>query len=102
MCEPYVEISNIGEKVCDLIALIDTGSLVSFVASGIYQSRVKKYCKKLEPASRKLRDLGNKALELLRIARVSLRLAPLEKIDLRATFCITAHLKAILFKSKNF
>jgi len=78
---PLIAISVFCNQNCKLIALIDTGSPVSFIKNSVYI----RYCKgpkyKLKPSGRNLRNLYDRPLKLEGTVRVELRIAILSQLS---------------------
>jgi len=74
---PLISISSICNKNCKLMALVDTGSPVSFVKNSVYL----RYCSclVLKPSSRNLRNLCDQPLDIEGSVKVALSIDVLAK-----------------------
>lgn len=72
LSNPSVGISAIEERKCELAALIDTGSPVSFIKYSVFCKFFEPTGVKVEPSTRRLRDLGNNALKILGVVRTTI------------------------------
>lgn len=68
--DPFVRISSLLDKRSDLLALVDTGSPVSFVKISVYDKYIKPFCKLLAPIKNNLRNLSDQLLDMLGIVKV--------------------------------
>ncbi|XP_011869954.1 PREDICTED: uncharacterized protein LOC105563185 [Vollenhovia emeryi] len=76
--DPLVGVENINGERCNLLALVDTGSPVSFAKFSVYERWIKPLNLKLAPYKNRLRNLSDQTLEVVGTvkARVSLPLIP--------------------------
>lgn len=77
---PMVTISEIAEKKCKLLALMDTGSPVSFIRYSIYEKYLKPNRIDLIASNRELRNLSNESLKVIGMVKVKLALLPLRNM----------------------
>lgn len=77
---PFVEVCSLGSIKCKLIALIDTGSPVSFVKYSVYQKFIESCNSKLDSPEKTLRNLSNHVIDILGIARSNISLSCLDEI----------------------
>jgi len=72
IASPLIRISKICNKNCNLIALVDTGSPVSFVKDSVFS----RYCSDVDliPSTRSLRNLGDRPLDIKGTVKVALTL----------------------------
>jgi len=77
IASPLISISSLCDKNCKLIALVDTGSPVSFVKKSVYT----RYCSYLvlKPSSRNLRNLCDQPLDIEGSIKVALSIDVLSK-----------------------
>ncbi|XP_011883952.1 PREDICTED: uncharacterized protein LOC105571091, partial [Vollenhovia emeryi] len=80
--DPLVPIDSINGERCKLLALIDTGSPVSFAKFSVYEKYVKPREIKLSPVKTKLRNLSDHVLEVIGIVKVEVSLPQLPNISL--------------------
>lgn len=72
LSNPTVGISAIEKRKYELAALIDTGSPVSFIKCSAFGKFVEPTAVKVEPSTRRLRDLDNNALKILGVVRTTI------------------------------
>jgi len=91
IASPLVPISTFCGKKCKLVALVDTGSPVSFVKETVYS----RYCNNSEflvrPSSRNLRNLCNKPLDIKGIVKVELALDILDNTSFSADMFVISN-----------
>lgn len=85
---PLISISTICKKDCKSLALIDTGSPVSFVKFSAYLKFIAPYQIALKSSSRNFRNLTNNPLDILGIVTIDLSLEQLRKTNLIADLYI--------------
>jgi len=101
---PLVTISTFCNQNCKLVALVDTGSPVSFVKNTVYTRFCKGYKYKLKPSSRNLRNLCNKPLDLEGIVNVELEISELPKLSFETELFVisNAMLEADVILGREF
>jgi len=101
---PLVTISTFCNQNCKLVALVDTGSPVSFVKNTVYARFCKGYKYKLKPSSRNLRNLCNKPLDLEGIVNVELEISELPKLSFETELFVisNAMLEADVILGREF
>jgi len=77
ICNPFITVNNINGKSCNLSALIDTGSPVSFVTARVYEKYVKPTDNKMLPVNSKLRNLSDRPIDIAGKIRANLKLEKL-------------------------
>lgn len=80
----YVKVHSLNGEPRNLSALIDTGSPVSFVKSEIYVNVLKVKTGELAMVKSKLRNLSNRAISILGIVNVKLRLEKIRNLECTA------------------
>lgn len=75
---PFIRLDRIGNSKCNLLALVDTGSPVSFMKQSTYEKFVKPTDKPLEISKSNLRNLNDKPLQVLGIVRIALGIPKLK------------------------
>ncbi|RLU18844.1 hypothetical protein DMN91_009202 [Ooceraea biroi] len=77
LSDPVVQVCKMMGENCELTALIDTGSPVSFVKLSVYNQYVRNKNVLLKPSNRNLRNLSDQILEIDGIVRVEISLRQL-------------------------
>jgi len=85
---PTVRISRIADQTCELEALIDTGSPVSFIKASACENHVKLANNVVETLFRKLRALGDNDLEIAGTIRLRFAIESLGDRLVETTFYI--------------
>jgi len=101
---PLIAISVLCNQNCNLIALIDTGSPVSFIKNSVYVRHCKGPKYKLKPSGRNLRNLCNRPLQLEGTVRVELKIAVLSKLSFEVDLFVisNATLEADIILGREF
>lgn len=86
--DPFVEVCQLNGEPVKLIALIDTGSPVSFIKNGVFDKHIKANCNQLRKSDKKLRNLSNQALNILGVIRANIVLRRMENLNFSVEFHI--------------
>jgi len=83
-----VQMDSIDDRKCNLVALVDTGSSVSFIKYCVYLSYWKYFAHKLRPTKRKFMNIKDSLLEVLSSIEVNLTLRLLNDKKLTVTLFV--------------
>jgi len=98
-----VSVIEINGTICELSALIDTGSPVSFLRLNIYNKFVNSGNLKLMKSSRRLSNISGGPLDIVGVAEIELKFDPLQKVKIKIEFCILRNnLEAIIIDRDFF
>jgi len=101
---PLIAISALCNQNCNLVALVDTGSPVSFIKNSVYVRFCKGLKYKLKPSGRNLRNFCDRSLELEGTVRVELKIAALPKLSFEVNLFVisNATLEADIILGREF
>lgn len=75
--KPFISVTAVAGRPCDYVALIDTGSPVSFIKNCLLTSLVSRSSNALIPVERKLRNLSGEAIDVRGVINTTISLRPL-------------------------
>jgi len=76
---PFIEVCQVGEKECSLLALVDTGSPVSFIKVKTLYKYIEPNSEIVKPVQTNLRNLSSQPLDIIGKTRIKITLSKLNK-----------------------